>query len=84
MRGVIFSYHEQSARILIYAVHNTGANYATDTRQTVTAMIKQSVYKRSVGISRGRVYDHSLGFIDNDNIGVLIYDIKRNILRQCL
>ena len=44
-------------------------------------MRNQRIDERSVGISRGGMHDQSRGFVDDDEILVLVYDCKRNGLR---
>ena len=47
-------------------------------------MEQKSVYKCTAQIPGSRVDHHSLWFINNDNIVVFVYDVKRNVLRLSL
>lgn len=58
--------------------------YAVNSRKTVTAMIKQSIYKSTVIISCGRMHHHSLWLIHNKQVFIFINYIKRNIFRFSL
>jgi hypothetical protein len=43
-------------------------------------MIEQGVNERARFVAGGRMNDEPLRLVDNDNIRVLVDDIKRNIL----
>ena len=44
-------------------------------------MPEQSVYKRAVRIAGRGVDDHALRLVDDQQVGVLIHDIERYVLR---
>ena len=58
-----------------------GTDHTVNSRKTVSAVIKQSIYKSSAVIARRRMHYHSLWFIDYQQTAILINNIKRNILR---
>ena len=78
---VIFCDYQKSRRVLINSMHNTGTDYTVNCRKFVTAMVDKTVYKRTALVTRCRMNAKSLRFVHNDNITVLIYDIKRYIFR---
>ncbi len=46
------------------------------------AVVHQSVDQGAVRMSGGRMHYHAPGFVDHDNVPVLIHDIQRDILRR--
>ena len=45
-------------------------------------MIEQGIDQRAAFVSRGGVNDHTALFVDNNDVGVLIENIQRDILRH--
>ena len=45
-------------------------------------MIEQGVDQRAAFVSRGGMDDHAAFFVDNNDVGVLIENIQRDILRH--
>jgi len=45
-------------------------------------MIEQGIDQRAAFVSRGGVNDHTAFFVDNNDVGVLIENIQRDILRH--
>src|SRR5699024_762330 len=80
MRGVVLRDNQQSARVLIDAVYDSRADDAVYARQ-VANVPEQSVYKRAVRIAGRGVDDHALRLVDDQQVGVLIHDIERYVLR---
>jgi hypothetical protein len=63
-------------------MYNPGALNAANPGKASAAMIEQSIDQRAVGMSGRRMHDHAPGFVDHDDVRVLIYNVKRNILRR--
>ena len=84
VRFVILCDDEQTARLLINAVHDTGTSLAADAREPAAAMPEQSVDECTARVSCGGVHDHARGLVDDEKILVLVDDVKRNFLRECV
>jgi len=80
VRKIGFCGDQQSACILVDAVHDPWPPDTADPRQTVSAMMQQGVDQRSRPIARSRMHDQTGLFVDDDDMIVLKHDIERNIL----
>ena len=79
---VVFAYYEGSRGILVNPVDDTGALFTIDPGQGITAMKKDRIYKGIICMSRSRMYDHPLCFVDYEDIIILIKNVKRQFNRQ--
>ena len=82
MRSIIFGHHQQSAGILIDAMHNTGTMFTVDTGQAITAMIHQRIDQRAGPVPGRRMHHHAAWLIDNNDIRIFVDDIQWDILRH--
>ena len=82
--SIILGHHQQAAGVLVDAVHDAGADLAADTGQAAPAMPQQGVDQGAVRVAGGRVHHHALGLVDHQQVGVLIHDIQRDLLRNGL
>ena len=62
-------------------MNDTWSYYAVDIREPAVTMSKKSIYERSFMMAGSRMNYHALRLIDDNEVIVFIYDIKRNILR---
>ncbi len=60
---------------------DAGAGDPADTRQAAVAMMQERIDQRSVEIARGRVDDQPGGFVDNDQMIVLMDNGEGDVLR---
>ena len=81
VRGIVFSHDQQSAGVLINTVDDTGPDRPADTRKLPGAMIEQCVDKCAVRVAGCGMHHHALGLVDDDQVGILVDDIERDILR---
>lgn len=68
--------------IFIEAVDNAGALYAANTGEFSPAVVKEGVYESAVRIAGGGVDDDSVGFVQDDDFGILMEYIEGNVLRE--
>ena len=80
MCSVVFCDDQQAGGIFVDAMNDAGTESAADPRQAFAAMIQHSVDHRAVGITGCRMHHHALGFIDDQQILILIGNIQRNVL----
>ena len=71
-----------SMRWTIDAVDDAGPLLAADAGERVAAVVQQRVDQRAVRMAGGRVYHQTAGLVDDDHVAVLIYHVKRDILRH--
>ena len=72
---------EGPGRILVDPVNDTGPHDPVDPRQIAPAVGQDRVYEGSGHIPGCGVNDHSLGLVDDEDVRILIDDIKRDVLR---
>ena len=80
MREIILAGKHQTRCILIDPVDYPRSYDTVNVRQFIFAVSKQSIYKRALSVSGSRMNDHTLRFVDNKKIGILVNYIKRNVL----
>ena len=78
---IVLGNHQKSARIFIYPVNNPRSDNAVYGGKSVPAVIHDRIHKRPRIISDRRMHNHSLRLIHNQHIIILIYDVKRDVLR---
>ena len=79
MGAVALRHDDQAARVLVQPMHNPGAFYTTDARETVAAMSYQCVHERSGGLSGAGVDGQTGRFVDYEEALILKDDVERNI-----
>ena len=62
---VVFGGDDKPGGVLVNAVDDAGALFTADSGKTAAAVVKQSVDKRSVGMPRSGVNDHTSRLVDN-------------------
>ena len=80
MRAVILGCDQETRRVLVEPVHDARAAHATNAGQARTAMGDQGVDQRSCRVSRSRVHHKARGLVDDDDVLVLVDDLKRDRL----
>ena len=65
VRDIRFRDHEQSRRVLVDPVNDSGPRNSANSRQLARAMVEQRVHQRSVQVSRSGVNDQTRGLVDN-------------------
>ncbi len=82
MSDIVLTYDKSAGRVLIDAVDDPGTQDAVYAGKPFPAVIHQGI-DQSVFIMTGSRMDyHILGFVDDQNIIVLINNIKRNVFRS--
>src|SRR5262249_36760737 len=74
-------HNEETARVLVEAMHNAWPRHAADARQARSAMGDKRVHERAVGIAGAGMHDETRGLVDDDDRLVLVDDVERNFLR---
>lgn len=77
MCGVRFRDDQQARGVFIYAMHDAGAFFATDARQIASEMVEKRVDQCAGRRAKGRVNDHTRGFVNNEEVFVLVHDVER-------
>ena len=80
MRRVILRDHHHARRAAIEPVHDPRPELSTDSAQVVH-MVEQRVDERAAGMPGRGVDDHSGRLVEHDDVGVLIQDGERKVLR---
>ena len=62
------------------AVDDARADGPADARQLPRAVVKQRVDERAVRVAGGRVHDHALRLVDNEQVVVLVHNVQRDVL----
>jgi len=71
--------HDQkTGGVLVQTVDDPGPRDPTDTGQIVT-VVKEGVDQRAAGVAGGRVNDQARGFVDDQKLGILVHDRKRQV-----
>ena len=84
VRGIVFGHHQQAAGVFVDAVHDARADGAANAGELPGTVVEQRVDQRAVGVAGRRVHHHAFGFVDDEQVGVLIHDVQRDILRRRL
>ena len=71
-------HEQQSARILVKAMHDSGPRQLRQLR----GMVQQPVHQGSAGISRSGMDDQARGFVDDQQVIVFVDDIDGDRLRK--
>lgn len=80
MGGVGFSDDEATRGVFVEAMDNTGALDSTDTRELAVAVVEEGVDEGAVVVTGGRMDDHAVSFVKDDDVFVLEKDIERDVL----
>ena len=79
VRPFVFRDDEDPRRILVDAVYESGPHVAVLEQRQVFEVVGQRVDQRARIVAVTRVYDHSGGFVDDDQVVVLVADVERNV-----
>ena len=82
MRKIVLCANEKPRRVLVYPMHDTRAHNASDARKRIFAVEEKRVDQRTALVTGCGMDDHARRLVYNYNIGVLVNDIKRNILSR--
>ena len=80
MHVIILNRHHNAGSILIDAVNDTGSDNAVDIGKIALAVSEQRIDQSLIMMTRAGMNYHALRLIDNDEIIILIKNIKRDIL----
>ncbi len=78
VRVVVLRHHHEPGRILVEPVHDAGPPLAADPGKAVAAMRNQRIDQRPGPMAGGGMNDEVAGFVDDDDVVVLVDDIERN------
>ncbi len=78
---IVLGHNKQTGRVFIQAVHDAGPQNSADTAQRSFTVMKNRVHQTVVAVRTvsARMDHQPGGFIDDQNIFILINDIQRNI-----
>jgi hypothetical protein len=79
---VIFDHQQKARCILVDTVNDSRPDHSVQIGKGVPAVREQCVDKCAFIMSRSGMNHHPLGFIDNQEPFILIYDPERNVLRD--
>ena len=79
MGGIILGSHDQAAGILVQAMDDARATFASDAREGLSAMGDEGVDQRAIGIAGCRVHHHAGRLVDDDEI--LVFEDDREVHR---
>jgi hypothetical protein len=79
MGGIGFRHNQKAAGILINPVNDARSFGPADPGKIAVEMMEQRVYERTPWRSRGRVDDHSRGFINDDQVIVFEHNRQGNV-----
>ena len=82
MGNIVFTDHQGTGCILIDTVNYDGPYNAVDIGKLSAAMSQERIDQRAFMMACRRMDDHALGLVYDQKIGILIYDIKRYVLRN--
>ena len=82
MRRVGLRHHQAAARAFVEPVNDTGARNAADAGELATAVMQKRVDKRVFEIAGSGMHDDAGGFVEHDQVGVLVQNVERNFFRQ--
>lgn len=54
---------------------------SADAGELAVAVVEECVDEGAVGVPGGRVDDHAVGFVEDDDVLVFEYDVERDVLR---
>ena len=81
VRPIGLGHHHQARRVLVEPVHDAGPLDAADAGERTLAMVQERVDERAGIVAGARVDDEARGLVDHDQLGVLMHDGERNVLR---
>ena len=82
MRLIVFCDNQTPRGFLVEPMYDSGPLLPALAGKVVT-MMKQSVHDRPRPISNCRMHHHACRLVDHQNVGVLVQNFERNLLRLC-
>ena len=80
MRALAFRRQHDAGGVLVETVDDSRPHLAANAGQPIAAMRDQRVHKRAVGLAGARMDDHAGGLVDDDQVGILIQNVQRDVL----
>lgn len=80
MRFIVLSDNEESGRILIQAMNDSGSQDSSDTRQVVDR-VKEGVNHRTPPMTRSGMHHHARRLVDHQKVFILIGNVQFDRLR---
>ena len=82
MRHIIFTDNNRTGCVHINPMYNSRTHHTVDPRKMILAVEHHRIYHRMGVMTDTWMNDHSLWFVDDQYIFILIQNIQWNILRQ--
>ena len=82
--AIVLRHHHETGRVLVEPVHDPGPPLAADPRKAVAAMRNQRIDQRSGPVAGRGMNDEIAGFVDDDDVLVLVNDVERDGLGRRL
>jgi hypothetical protein len=79
--AIILCDDEATAGVFVEAVHNPRARNAADTAEFAFAVVKEGIDESVLFVAGGWMDDNSRRFVEDDEIGVLVNNVERYVLR---
>src|ERR1700730_8002723 len=80
--AVGLGHDQETARVLVEAVHDAGAFLAANAGEGWAAMSNQRIDQRARPVAGGGMDDEPGGLVDDEELVVLVHDVQRDILRR--
>ena len=81
MCRIVFADDQCTGRVHIDSVYDSRTDLSVDSGETVCTMIHNGIYQRTTIMSGRRVNHHSLRFVNDQYVRILIQNVQRNVLR---
>lgn len=78
---ISFRDNKAAGGIFIEAMDDTGAFDTADARELAVAVVEKGVDESAIVVAGGWMDDHTVGFMEDDDVLVLKKDVERDILR---
>ena len=78
MRLVVLGHHHQSGGVLVEPVHDARPPFAADAGEAFAAMGDERIDQRAGPMPGGGMNNEATGFVDDDDVVVLIDHVERN------
>src|SRR5829696_3109137 len=75
-----FGYHHQTGSLPVETMNEAGANESCVAAFEIK-MVRQAIEQRPVAVAMRRVDEHAGRFVDDDEMGVFVNDLKVDLLR---
>lgn len=82
MRMFVFSHDQQSGSVFVQTVDNARPSLGPDASEA-PHVVEQGIDQRSRPVSVRRMHHHTRGFVQDNEIIILINDVQGDVLRFC-